>query len=112
MPDAPSDPAPAGPLICIGLPQALARRLGGNRDVVSLRARDIAFARIDRMENALIACPLLGPEADALDILAALVRAGYRGEVVVVSPSLPDPAMVERELAQAAPGMSVALVVL
>lgn len=116
--DTPSDPDNPGlrgqarPLICIGLPPMLAPDLGGKRPVVSLLPQDIPLAGLQGVQDALIACMLLGGDADAQDVLAALADAGYRGAVIVIAPHLPDPAMVERELAQLAPGMTVTLVML
>ncbi|WP_146036497.1 hypothetical protein [Pseudotabrizicola formosa] len=100
------------PFISIGLPQVLARHCAGPRPLFSVAPQDIAQAGLHRMSDALIACMLLGSEVDALDILAELTAAGYRGTVVVIAPPLPDPGMVERELALAAPGMTVSLLVL
>ncbi|TGD62882.1 hypothetical protein EYC08_14960 [Tabrizicola sp. WMC-M-20] len=100
------------PFISIGLPQVLAQHCAGMRPLMSVSPQDIPLAGLHRIDNGLIACMLLGSEVDALDILADLTAAGYRGPVVVIAPPLPDPAMVERELALAAPGISVSLLVL
>ena len=110
-PDGPGLTGHIAPLIGIGLPPNLALHFGGKRPVMSVLPQDIPHAGLNRVANALIVCQILGDEADALDILAGLARAGYRGRVLVITPPLPDPAMVERELAQVAQGMTISLMV-
>ncbi|MDR7125331.1 hypothetical protein [Pseudotabrizicola sp. 4114] len=108
----PTGPGAApGPFVGIGLPMALAVALAGKRRVVALEPEAIATAGLDQIEDPMIGCLLLGSKADALDIIADLVEAGYRGPVTVVAPPLPNPRMVERELSRAAKPMAVKLVV-
>jgi alkanesulfonate monooxygenase SsuD/methylene tetrahydromethanopterin reductase-like flavin-dependent oxidoreductase (luciferase family) len=101
-----------GPLIGIGLPPGLAARLAGPRPVLSLDPEQIAQSGLDRLTDAVVACLLLGSQMDAIDVIAQLRVAGYRGQVTVVAPPMPNPRMVERELVQLAPSMQVQLVVL
>lgn len=106
----PNGPTP-GPFVGIGLPQALAVALAGKRRVITLDPEAIATAGLDQIEDPMVGCLLLGSKVDALDIIADLVKAGYRGPVTVVAPPLPNPKMVERELSRAAKPMTVKLVV-
>lgn len=101
-----------GPLIGIGLPPGLAARLAGPRPVLSLDPEQIATAGLDRLTDAVVACLLLGSQMDATDVIAQLQAAGYRGQVTVVAPPMPDPRMVERELVHLASAIQVQLVVL
>ncbi|RGP36111.1 hypothetical protein [Pseudotabrizicola alkalilacus] len=109
LPKGPGD-AP-GPFVGIGLPQALAVALAGKRRIMALDPEAIATAGLDQIEDPMVGCLLLGGKVDALDIIADLIEAGYRGPVTVVAPPLPNPKMVERELSRAAKPMTVKLVV-
>lgn len=100
-----------GPFIGIGLPQALAADLAGGRRVLSLAPEDIAAADLHRIPDVMVACLLLGSVMDALDVIAVLSATGYSGALTVVAPPLPNPRMVERELARAAKPMNVTLVI-
>ena len=100
-----------GAFVAIGLPEKLARYLAGQRGMSTLDPDQIATAWFDQMDIAEIGCLLLGSKGDALDIIAALHLAGYRGLVTVIAPPMPDPHMVERELKSAAKAMTVRLVV-
>ena len=100
-----------GPFIGIGLPQALAADLAGGRRVLSLAPEDIAAADLHRIPDVVVACLLLGSAMDALDVIAVLSATGYSGALTVVAPPLPNPRMVERELARAAKPMDVTLVI-
>lgn len=57
----------------------------------------------------LVIMPLFGPGFDAIEALAQLERFGFRGEVVVRAPALPNSRIVERELAAVVPGLRVRL---
>lgn len=102
---------PLGPFVCIGLPQALAARLAGPRPILSIDPKAIPSAGLNRLEDAVVGCLLLGSKVDALDIIEDLFNAGYCGAVTVVAPPMPDPRMVERELKSAARTMTITLVV-
>lgn len=100
-----------GPFVGIGLPAALAVTLAGSRPILSLEAEAIPTAGLHQLEDVVVGCLLLGSKVDALDIIADLFEAGYRGSVTVVAPPMPNPRMVERELKSAAKMMTVTLVV-
>jgi hypothetical protein len=55
----------------------------------------------------LVILPLFGPGFDAIDALAQLERFGYRGDVLVRTPALPNSRIVERELAAVVPQLRV-----
>jgi hypothetical protein len=57
----------------------------------------------------LIILPLFGPGFDAIEALGRLERFGYRGDVLVRTPQLPNIKIVERELAALAPNLQVRL---
>ena len=100
-----------GPFVSIGLPDALASILAGARPILALDPAKIDSAGLHRLDNAMVACLLFGSKMDATDVIEHLAQAGYRGAVTVVAPALPDPRMVERELAQAARSIMVTVVV-
>lgn len=113
--DASSDDAgplpndPHGHFVSIGLPDDLTARLAGPRAIRSITPDAIADAGLHRLDNAEIGCLLMGPTLDALDIIAALLAAGFRGSVTVIAPPLPNPRMVEQELKSAATPLPVRL---
>lgn len=57
----------------------------------------------------LVILPLFGPGFDAVEALAKLERFGFRGEVLVRGPTLPNSRIVERELSAVVPGLTVRL---
>lgn len=103
---------PLGPFVGISLPPGLSSVLAGPRPVLSLDPDMIQQAGLHRLTDAVVGCLLLGSQMDAIDVLRQLQEAGYRGQVMVVAPPMPDPRMVERELTLLAPGLSVRLIVL
>lgn len=60
--------------------------------------------------TAQVISPLMADRFDAGDVATALRQRGYKGELIVMAPPLPRPEMVQRELAQMAPDMSIRLV--
>lgn len=60
--------------------------------------------------TAQVISPLMADQFDAGDVATALRQRGYKGELIVMTPPLPRPEMVQRELAQMAPDMSIRLV--
>ncbi|NEX45148.1 hypothetical protein G3572_02950 [Rhodobacter sp. ETT8] len=100
-----------GPFVSIALPAALVAELAGARPVWKLTHDDIPGANLAQLKDAVVACLLMGGKTDALDVLAALTAAGYAGAVLVIAPPMPNPRMIERELARAAKTMKVTLLV-
>lgn len=59
---------------------------------------------------AYVISPLMTEQFDALDLASELALAGYRGHYLVVTPALPRPAIIRREIAQLCPGLTVELI--
>ncbi|MBN2630576.1 MAG: hypothetical protein JXR75_08560 [Rhodobacteraceae bacterium] len=115
FPDNGSDKPPqktgtVGPFVGIGLPIPLAKVIAADRPILSLDPETIGSAGLNHLQDAVVACLLLGGKMDALDVIAALVAANYRGPLMVVAPPLPDGRMVVRELEAAGPGLKIILV--
>lgn len=96
----------------VGLPDALAQAFAGARQINHFHLSDITPEAMRVLGVAMVACPLMGKEADALCVIAALDLAGFTGTLTVISPRLPDAAMVERELRAASRGVRVNLITL
>lgn len=106
---------PAVPLpqfVAIDLPVPLAQALAGKRAVVQLEYGDLNKERLHSLGDTILACPLIGPKVDATAIVERLAALEYRGSLIVVSPRLPKPSLVEGELRGAARGFVVNLVTL
>jgi hypothetical protein len=65
---------------------------------------------VDRVAPEMVILPLMADGQDAVQVIARLEELCYAGQVLVLAPPLPDPAMVERELRVAAPGLRLQLV--
>lgn len=105
------EPAPArgrGPRILAvdgGEVLAALHRCRRRPDVVLAHGRDLDAALIARLAPRAVVFALFGAQTDALAILGRLARAGHRGRVLALSPPLPNPRMVERELKARHPGL-------
>ncbi|SMX35024.1 hypothetical protein [Actibacterium lipolyticum] len=64
-----------------------------------------ALTRVPMVET--IVAPLVSDQFDALDLAHELDRAGYRGRLMIVTPRLPRPEMIKRELASICPNVKV-----
>jgi hypothetical protein len=58
---------------------------------------------------AVIVMPLIGHGFDAIEACQRLAAAGFAGEVVIRAPALPNRALIQRELAQAARSLKITL---
>ncbi len=81
----------------------------GASPVVVTRFVSLDAALLASVLPAWVGCPLLGPGFDAIQVAQRLVSLGYAGRLVVISPALPDPKMVERELRTLSPGLRLDL---
>jgi hypothetical protein len=77
--------------------------------LVHLTYAELSPQTISRHLPDLVILPLFGPGFDAIDALARLDRFGFRGEVLVRTPPLPNNRIVERELAAVVPNLRVRL---
>lgn len=107
-----AEPVFAGPCLAVGLPGPIAQSLAGARPVLHLSLRDLCAREEMSPGPDLVACPLLADWGDAPDVMACLRHLSYRGPLVVVSPHLPDAAMVEGELKRRARGLRFSLLTL
>lgn len=99
--------AKSAALLIVDLNYAMAARLcpqGPLRKIhpaalIDLRPREVP-----------IACALFGQTCDAQELIALLNRTGYRGQLTVVRPALPDPELIRVELAEQAQGFKLRLI--
>lgn len=77
--------------------------------VHNLNFRELTGRKVSEILPDLVIMPLFGPGFDAVETLAQLERFGFRGEVLVHTPKLPNSALVLRELSAAAPTLKVTL---
>jgi hypothetical protein len=76
---------------------------------VALRYAQVNAHAISRILPDLVVLPLFGAGFDAIEALARLERFGFRGDVIVRTPDLPNSDIVERELSAVAPTLRVRL---
>lgn len=57
-----------------------------------------------------VIAPLVSEQFDAMDLAFELDRAGYVGKLLVVAPALPRPEIVQREIQNIGPDLSVELI--
>lgn len=67
---------------------------------------------LDRLRPSAVVFALFGIEVDATVVLARLDELDYRGRVFAISPPLPDPGMVERELRAEYPRLRFRVIVM
>jgi hypothetical protein len=77
--------------------------------VVTLPMSQISARTISIVLPDLVIMPLFGPGFDAIEALSQLEKFGFRGEVVVRTPALPNSRIVERELSAVVPALTVRL---
>lgn len=67
---------------------------------------------IDRLRPTAVVFALFGIEVDATVVLARLDELNFRGRIFAISPPLPDPGMVERELREQHPNLRFRVIVM
>ncbi len=102
--------APSVPFLSVDLPPQQALRLAEGRPIIRLSAASIGQAEFPRDPALRLGCPLFGSDSDAMCIAEALSAAGFPGEMLVLAPRLPNPALVEKELRAAAHGFRLRLI--
>lgn len=73
---------------------------------------DLSARLLDRLRPDIVISPLFGPGFDAIDVALALERLGFSGQFRAVTPDLPQPSLVRREIASLAPGLDFDILVL
>lgn len=107
----PDGPAPQETVLLVDLPD-LPKADALLAGAVPHHARFSALgpAMIARIRPDRVVCPLLARDFDASLLAQRLAGWGYRGRLTVIAPRLPDRAMVQREVAAAAPLLKVEVV--
>lgn len=77
--------------------------------VVMARYRDLDDRLLARVQADWVLCPLMTPSFDALDVLRQIRQSPLRPQVGILSPPLPNSAMVERELRANARDLTIRL---
>lgn len=77
--------------------------------VFEMTFRQLSARIISEILPDLVIMPLFGPGFDAIEVLTQLERFGFRGDVIVSTPPLPNSRIVERELAAVVPSLHVRL---
>jgi hypothetical protein len=76
---------------------------------VTISYTEIDAKTLNTLLPGVVILPLFGKTFDAIEALLRLERLGYRGQVIVRGPNLPNRAIVERELSAIVPALSVRL---
>lgn len=83
---------------------------GQGASVVAANFAGLDRALLERVAPDAVAFLLIGPEADAAQVLETLGRLGFEGEAIVFAPRLPNRPMVLRELRGMAKGMTLTVI--
>ena len=104
----------APPMLVIDSPGLPGRLAGCTRRGVPIALPFVALTGtvLDRLRPPAVVFALFGIEIDATMVLSRLEELNYRGRVFAVSPPLPNPGMVERELRSQHPGVRLRVVVM
>lgn len=87
------------------------QRTGGSDNIAFATLAAVDAALLERIRPAVVLAPLMTPAFDVLDLARLLSALGYRGQLRAVTPGIPDPHLVRREIAAACPGLNFELVV-
>jgi hypothetical protein len=103
--------APGDRVLVVGEAGVFARpALGAGQRLHCAEFDAVDAGLLARLRPDLVLAPLMGCRFDCVDLARILIGAGYRGAFRVLSPALPAPEMVRRELAALCPGLSIDLV--
>lgn len=72
---------------------------------------DVSPALLERLAPRMVLSPVITPAFDAFDLAQNLHEMGYDGAYRALTPRLPDPDLVRREVASCAPGLDFELLV-
>lgn len=92
--------------------QSLARRvtrLAGGAQVVHIAFHQLGRACLAQTSPERVVGPLIAPGFDAQELAVRLVALGFQGRLTVLCPSLPDRALVLRELRGIGRGLTIEL---
>lgn len=81
-------------------------------DITYLAYAEVTGAALDRIRPDVVLSPLVSPEFDCWDLAERLAEAGFRGTYRAVAATVPNPALVRREIADRFPGLDFDLVLL
>jgi len=83
---------------------------GGNAEVRLLGYEELLDQR-GALQADIVLAPMVGDTFDCLDVALHLHASGFRGRLHVMTPALPDPSILRREVASLCPGIEVDIVV-
>lgn len=103
-----------GAVLCVELGQPQVGALVTSRDFAGSRFHQTALAdldeiTLDKIRPTLVISPLFSSTCDAVDVAELLSLFGYTGSFWAVSPKVPNPGLVEREMSDFAYGMNFRL---
>jgi hypothetical protein len=104
-----------GVALCIGLTANDVVALGDDLDTGNMRCHAVPYDLIDeilldKLRPDQVITPLFGDGYDAVDVAEDLSLYGYSGQLVAISPRLPNPRIIEREMREYAYAMDFELV--
>ena len=80
------------------------------RPVIHVSFAELTHATFRDLAPTTVIIPLFSGANDALDMIHVLQDFGYARRILVIGPTLPNPAMVERELRAAGPQRRLTLI--
>ena len=104
-----------GVALCIGLKASDIISLDGDVDTRDKQCHAVPYdmldeALLDKLRPDQVITPLFGEGYDAVDVAEDLSLFGYCGQLVAISPRLPNPKIIEREMREYAYAMDFELV--
>ena len=104
-----------GVALCIGLTANDVVALGDDLDTGNMQCHAVPYDMLDeilldRLRPARVITPLFGDGYDAVDVAEDLSLYGYGGQLIGISPRLPNPQIIEREMREYAFAMNFELV--
>jgi len=82
---------------------------GGNAQVRLLGFEELLHQG-ETLQADIVLAPMVGDTFDCLDVALHLHASGFRGRLHVMTPALPDPSILRREVASLCPGIEVAII--
>ncbi len=109
-----SAPGPrlGGTVLVIGQSGSAGVSVGAAERVVFAAYADVSPALLARVAPDVVLSSVMTPLFDAIDLAERLHGAGYSGPYRALTPPLPDPGLVRREVSSCAPGLDFDLLLL